>query len=438
MNWKLPFDIPLVTPTLGIPIEFYDALGIIVFLVHISFIYVLIGSLTAAVIYNIMGAVTKNEKYDKLAYAMTNPTTVSENMGALWGVAPLLVISVLYTGFFYTAILKVSPHILHIIYGNIFGFLLSYAYKFSWHKLENSKGFHIAIGLVALVTFYSLPPVFMSMSNLYLQPETFAYINNIWEIMLTPLTGFRLVNFFLTALSFTGIFMIWYGMRMQNNGEKEVGELAVNQGKKWFMFSAPVNVAIMPLLLFMFTPRIAEGLLNSVFIYLPFVASLLLTILFFYLMMRWNKNKFSSKEVLTVSALMIASVLLMATARHGIRVVSFEEPLKLQAEATKSYMEASIAEYKKYKEEMKNAPAQDMSNPETLAQAKGCMGCHAVDAKLVGPAFKDVAGKYASAEQITPSILNGSKGKWGEVPMPIQGVTPEEADILAKWVLSLK
>ena len=104
MNWKLPFDIPLVTPTLGIPIEFYDALGIIVFLVHISFIYVLIGSLTAAVIYNIMGAVTKNEKYDKLAYAMTNPTTVSENMGALWGVAPLLVISVLYTGFFYTAI----------------------------------------------------------------------------------------------------------------------------------------------------------------------------------------------------------------------------------------------------------------------------------------------------------------------------------------------
>ena len=140
MNWKLPFDIPLVTPTLGIPIEFYDALGIIVFLVHISFIYVLIGSLTAAVIYYIMGAVTKNEKYDKLAYAMTNPTTVSENMGALWGVAPLLVISVLYTGFFYTAILKVSPHILHIIYGNIFGFLLSYAYKFSWHKLENSKG----------------------------------------------------------------------------------------------------------------------------------------------------------------------------------------------------------------------------------------------------------------------------------------------------------
>jgi hypothetical protein len=195
MNWKLPFDIPLVTPTMGIPMEFYDALGVIVFVVHISFIYVLIGASTASVIYNIFGAITGNKTYDKLAYKMTNPTTISENMGALWGVAPLLVISVLYTGFFYTAIIKVSPHILHIVYGNIFAFLLSYAYKFSWHALEDSKGFHIAIGVVAVLTFYTLPPVFMSMSNLYLQPETFSYVQSIWDIMLTPLTGFRLLNF---------------------------------------------------------------------------------------------------------------------------------------------------------------------------------------------------------------------------------------------------
>ncbi len=438
MNWKLPFDIPLVTPTMGIPMEFYDALGVIVFVVHISFIYVLIGASTASVIYNILGVLKKDKNYDKLAYNMTNPTTISENMGALWGVAPLLIISVLYTGFFYTAILKVSPHILHIIYGNIFAFLLSYAYKFSWHKLQGSKGFHIAIGLVAVLTFYSLPPVFMSMSNLYLQPETFSYVQSIWDIMLTPLTGFRLLNFFLTAFGFTGIFMIWYGMRMQKNGEKEVGEIAVNQGKKWFMFATPVNVAILPLILFAFSPRIAEGLMGTIFIFLPVFTSLLLTILFFYLMKRWDQDSFSPKEVLSVATMMIVAVLLMATARHGIRVVSFEEPLKIQAEATQAYMDASLAEYKKYKEALKEAPQKDLSDPATLAESKGCLACHAVDTQLVGPAYTEVAAKYNDIDQFSASIMNGSEGKWGDIPMPGQDVNEDEADILAEWILSQK
>ena len=438
MNWKLPFDIPLVTPTMGIPMEFYDALGIIVFVVHIIFIYVLIGASTASVVYNIMGVFKKDGNYDRLAYNMTNPTTISENMGALWGVAPLLIISVLYTGFFYTAILKVSPHILHIIYGNIFAFLLSYAYKFSWHKLQDSKGFHISIGLVAVLTFYSLPPIFMSMANLYLQPETFSYVQNIWDIMLTPLTGFRLLNFFLTAFGFTGIFMIWYGMRLQKSGEVEVGEMTVNQGKKWFLFSTPVNVAILPLILFAFSPRIAEGLMGTVFIFLPFFASLVLTLLFFYLMRRWNKDSFSSKEVFTAASLMIFSVILMATARHGIRVVSFEEPLKIQTEATKAYMTESLAAYKQYKESLKNAPQKDPNDPVAIAESKGCLACHSIETKLVGPAYIDVAKKYTEPNQIIDSIKNGSEGKWGDMSMPAQDVDDKEAAILARWILSQK
>ncbi|HOI84212.1 MAG TPA: cytochrome C, partial [Campylobacterales bacterium] len=331
MNWKLPFDIPLVIPTMGIPGWFFDALGVIVFVAHIGFIYVLIGASTASVLYNMMGVFKKSKAHDEFAYRMTNPTTVSENMGALWGVAPLLVISVLYTGFFYTAILKVSPHILHIIYGNIFAFLLSYAYKYSWHVLHNHKGFHIAIGVVAVTVFYTLPPVFMSMSNLYLQPETFATVNNIWDIMLTPLTGFRLLNFFLTAFSVTGIVMIWFGAKWLQNGkeDEEVAKLAISQGKKWFLFAAPVNIAVLPLVFFAFSPRIAEALLSTPYVFLPFAASVVLTILFFFLLKRFNQEHMSMGEVKTAAILIVVAVALMATTRHGIRVVSFEEPLAL-------------------------------------------------------------------------------------------------------------
>lgn len=79
---------------------------------------------------------------------------------------------------------------------------------------------------------------------------------------------------------------------------------------------------------------------------------------------------------------------------------------------------------------------------QELATAKNCMACHSVDAKVVGPAYKDVAAKYgkdkAAATKLADSIIKGSTGKWGTVPMPPNAVTPVEAATLAKWVLTLK
>ncbi|MCQ9329205.1 c-type cytochrome [Pelistega suis] len=74
-----------------------------------------------------------------------------------------------------------------------------------------------------------------------------------------------------------------------------------------------------------------------------------------------------------------------------------------------------------------------------LANSKACMACHNVDNKIIGPAFKEVAAKYAGdAATIAASIKNGSTGKWGPVPMPANPVSEEEAKTLADWILSLK
>lgn len=82
------------------------------------------------------------------------------------------------------------------------------------------------------------------------------------------------------------------------------------------------------------------------------------------------------------------------------------------------------------------------SADEALAKSKACLACHQVAKKVVGPAFKDVAAKYngqADAQAyLVDKIQNGSKGVWGQIPMPKQNVTPEEAAQLATWVLSLQ
>ena len=78
-----------------------------------------------------------------------------------------------------------------------------------------------------------------------------------------------------------------------------------------------------------------------------------------------------------------------------------------------------------------------------LAKSKYCMACHAVDKKLVGPAYKEVAKKYAGQKDaeatLITHVMKGSKGVWGPVPMPANAqVNEAEAKKLVDWVLSLK
>ena len=78
-----------------------------------------------------------------------------------------------------------------------------------------------------------------------------------------------------------------------------------------------------------------------------------------------------------------------------------------------------------------------------LAKAKNCMACHAVANKLVGPAFKDVAAKYAGQKdaeaKLTAKIIKGGSGTWGAVPMPANPqVSDAEAKTLVKWIMAQK
>ncbi|MDY0329441.1 MAG: c-type cytochrome [Thiomonas sp.] len=78
-----------------------------------------------------------------------------------------------------------------------------------------------------------------------------------------------------------------------------------------------------------------------------------------------------------------------------------------------------------------------------LAKSKNCLACHAVDKKLVGPSYQEVAAKYAgkpgAVDTLSKAILHGVSGVWGPVPMPANPqVTPAQAKQLAEWVLSLK
>jgi cytochrome c len=84
------------------------------------------------------------------------------------------------------------------------------------------------------------------------------------------------------------------------------------------------------------------------------------------------------------------------------------------------------------------AAADDQSK---LATDKGCTACHAVDKKVIGPGYKDVAKKYKgdakAPELLAQKVVKGGQGVWGPIPMPPNKVSDDEAKKLVAWILAL-
>lgn len=80
-------------------------------------------------------------------------------------------------------------------------------------------------------------------------------------------------------------------------------------------------------------------------------------------------------------------------------------------------------------------------NPmEILAKKSTCLSCHAVDAKGVGPAYREVAAKYAKDKgaeaRLLAKVKKGGSGVWGKVPMPpMNSVAEDDLKALVKWIL---
>ena len=88
-----------------------------------------------------------------------------------------------------------------------------------------------------------------------------------------------------------------------------------------------------------------------------------------------------------------------------------------------------------------SAHAADAEKAKALAQSKNCLACHAIDKKLVGPAYTEIAKKYKGNKDaeamLIKKVINGGGGVWGTIPMPPNPVKEDESKLLVEWILSL-
>ena len=443
----LPNDIPLPLPTGGmdsVVVPIFHILLVVSFLVHIIFINILIGSSVLSVINNWIGHLKGDKNYDKVAYLLTTPVTISENMGALWGVAPLLIVSVMYTAFFYSASVMNSPQWLHIIWGNIVAFLISYLYKFSWHKLENHKALHITIGAIAAILFLSLPPVFMSTVQLYITPSTWTPDTHFWNVVTRPDVLFRLAHFYLGAFAVNGMFMLLYGVYKRNKGQDlEAAKILIRQGKAWFLVPTVLNLFVGTLTFFQFPNYGIENFYSKGFEIFIILAVIAILVSIAIMLKYFLDDNIPTKAVYATAGFLVITLIFMGITRHGMRISLLEPAIAQMEKQTQEYLSEVEKDYKEAITKpvgISVAEAANLSEGEKLIAKNGCTACHSLDQKIVGPSFKEIAKKGYTPDRIVQLIYNPEPSNWpGYPPMtPMPNVPKEEAEKIAKWITELK
>jgi cytochrome c len=443
MEQIIPGDIPLPLPTGGL--ELLDAtfhgLLVVSWVVHILFINVLLGASLASVYFNRKGAREGNPVYDRVAYLMTTPVTISENMGALWGVAPLLLVSVLFTPLFYSASVMNSPQWLHIIYGNIVAFLLSYLYKFTWHSLQNRKGLHLTLGALSVALFYTLPPVFMATVQLYITPTTWTYDTHFWDALLRPDTLFRLLHFYLASFAVSGVFMLLYGYfkrRSQDETDREAGAVLIRTGKTWFLVPTVLNFFVGPLVLFHFPSYGIESFFDDGYYWLILLTVVVALWGIHLLLKGFFSDDLPAVKVWSIVGIMMVAVISMAVLRHGMRLSLVSPAMAQSIEKSARFQQQALAASENA--HGVQAVAKDRPVGHQLAEKHGCLACHNETTRLVGPPYSEIAQRGYSAEQIAALVQTPQPANWPDyTPMPPMPQVPAQEILeIAGWINGLK
>ena len=190
------------------PIGLLEVLVVITFILHILFINFTISLAAGSVGLELAGIVRKNRMFDQMAQICSFHASVHKSIAVVLGVGPLLIVSVIYTQYFYASTILIGKAWLSLIILLIVAFLLLYAYKFTWDKWQTKKALHVAIGLLATAILLFVPLIFIVNVTSMLYPDKWGQANGFFEsLFYYPQIWSRYLHFMLASLATGGFYL---------------------------------------------------------------------------------------------------------------------------------------------------------------------------------------------------------------------------------------
>lgn len=383
----IPRDIPLPLPANPVLLEL---LLVLAFVLHILFVNLMVGGSILVLGFEIRGL--KHRDYDRLARLIATAVTVNKSLAVVLGVAPLLLLNVLYTIHFYTANALTGTAWILLVPAIATTFLLLYLHKYSWDRLASHKGVHIAILAMAVALLLVIPLVFLANVNLMMFPERWGNIRGFLSALTLPNVFPRYFHFICASLILTSLAGVWYFGRAKVAVETVFEELSRTKIRRdLYAVAFVVSLAqfiVGPLVLVTLP---SKGLHTSVLAIIFMGAGLAIPAVW----MIWKEVSSAEgvgKRLPLIATCLTLTVVCMAFGRQMYRGIALAEHKREMRLATEQWVADS--EQAAYDAQMGTVRAASGVCEGQVLFSTNCSGCHAVDKKLVGPSLTEIARLY--------------------------------------------
>ncbi|MBK7536141.1 MAG: c-type cytochrome [Myxococcales bacterium] len=381
----IPRDLPLPLPASAFYLE---PLLVVAFVAHIVFVNLLVGS--SLLVFGLELRGRKDRDFDRLARALATTLTVNKSLAVVLGVAPLLIISVLYTMQFYTANALTGTAWIGLIPGITVTFVLLYLHKYSWDRLQDAKGTHLGILGIAVALLLFIPLVFLTNVNLMTFPDRWTAVRGFLDALTLPNVLPRYLHFLGASLVLTSLFCVaWFG-RASYPVEEVFERLTRPQLRRMFYSVAFVvslaQFVIGPVVLLTLPSRGINAVVLA-----EIGAGVALAIPAVWMLWKEMVDPESGRRFFKIVGLLTVTVLMMALGRHNYRYVALREHRRAVARETAAWQLASEAARVQART---GVPAAGAAPDGAALFASSCSGCHAKDTRLVGPPLTEIAQVY--------------------------------------------
>ena len=383
----IPRDIPLPLPADSV---FLQILLIVSFVAHILFVNLMVGGSLLVFFYQLRGL--RKPVYDALAHEIARTLTVNKSLAVVLGVAPLLLINVLYTVYFYTANALTGVAWILIIPLVAIAFLLLYLHKYSWERMAHLRGLHIGIMGFVVMLFLFIPLIFLANINLMLFPNHWGTIKGFVSALTLPSIFPRYIHFLSASLILTSLFGVYYFGRAGFPVEERLAPLTRPQlRREFYSIAFLVSIAqfiIGPLVMITLPAAGKSGTMMAIILLGAFNAIPAVWLMWKELARPEPHGRF----VLPILVILCATVLAMAMGRHAYRETALANHKQEMAAATALWESASLQAA--YDVEHGLVRVKGPGKPGQSDFEANCMACHALDTQLVGPPLREIATIY--------------------------------------------
>lgn len=431
MNAPIPHDIPLPLPAAE---WFLKTLLVLSFLVHILFVNLMVGGAILCLVYEIRGRT--NRLYDQLAYFIAQTITVNKSLAVVLGVAPLLLINVLYTVWFYSANALTGSVWILVVPSVAAAFLLTYLHKYTWERMEKFKTIHISIIATAVGLFLFIPLIFLTNINLMLFPEKWGAVNGFFSALTLPNVFPRYFHFLAASMAVTSLFLVWV---VKGNRWISVDSLIVEN--RDFLIRQFYTIAlVVSSLQFLIGPLILVTLPShglSVKMLVTIFTGVTFAIPAIWLMWKELQSKQAGERVVKIAGLLGFTVIFMASGRHFYRDQALANHKKAVELKTVEYQKL-VKEAQASSATLSLVPGGDDIMVKGKQLAQSCTACHGVDTRVVGPPIKEIARLYAGNPDGIVAWAKAPGRKRADYPaMPAMGLPDADLKIIAEYMLKI-